>query len=388
MSLQDKPHKLLRYAGLLSGAAITLSVSAICGALYVRSKAQEANASVQKIVAPSGIDEARYVTLGGVRQWITVRGQDRSQPVLLFLHGGPGDTVSDMAYAFQRPWEDYFTVVQWDQRGFGRSAIDQRKLAGSVTKDQIISDGIELSEYLRNRFGQRKIFIMGHSWGSLVGLEIAHRRPDLLHALVTTGQVVAWEDGWAERRELLMEEARQKGDIDTLAQMERLGPPPKSGEFDELRDWILQIPIKETGHSWHSDDGSSLAFPMMALFSPTAELSDTAALLLPDATYEANMRDVFRSARGWTAQGSVGNELKVPWIVMQGSHDWQTPTHMARSYFDRVCAPWKKWIEFRNSAHQVPLEEPGRTMAALVSDVLPATDGRRAAESVTCPVKP
>jgi pimeloyl-ACP methyl ester carboxylesterase len=373
-----------RYAGWLLAIVTVILVSALGGALFIRSKAQEANASMQRIVSPSGIDDARYVEIGGVRQWITVRGQDRSQPILLFLHGGPGDAMADLTYAFQRPWEEYFTVVQWDQRGFGRSAIDGDRLTGSITKEQVIADGIELAEYLQGRFGQRKIFIMGHSWGSVVGLEIAHRRPDLLHALVTTGQAVAWEQGFAERRVLFMEEARAKGDFQTVAAMERLGPPPASGEYGPLLDWILQIPIWETGHSLHNDDGSSIAFPMIALFSPSGRLSDLAGLMLPDAQYEANMAEIFGSLRGWTAEGSVGTELKVPWIVMQGDHDWQTPTHMAKTYYDRVCAPWKKWIAFRHSAHQVPLEEPGRALAALVGDVLPAKDGQLPADAEVC----
>jgi len=385
---RNRRGKILKYAGLLAGVALISSASALGGVLFTRSMAQDAIASIGKIVAPGGIDDARYIEIGGVRQWISVRGQDKSQPILLFLHGGPGDVMADMSYSFQRPWEDYFTVVQWDQRGFGRSAIDADKFRGTITKEQIITDGIALVDYLRDRFGQRKIFIIGHSWGSLVGLEIARRRPDMLHALVTSGQVVAWEQNWAERRLLFMEEARQKNDLDTVAKMERLGPPPESGEFESLRDWIFQVPIWETGHSWHSDDGSSLAFPMIAFFSPTGKLSDIASLLLPDATYEANMAEVFKSARGWTAQRSVGTELKVPWIVMQGSHDWNTPTHMARAYYDRVCAPWKKWIEFRNSAHQVPLEEPGRAVAALVNDVLPAKDGKKPTDSESCPRQP
>jgi pimeloyl-ACP methyl ester carboxylesterase len=293
--------------------------------------------------------------------------------------------MADMSYSFQRPWEDYFTVVQWDQRGFGRSTVDATKLEGTLTKDQVIADGVDLVDYLRKRFGQPKVFIMGHSWGSLVGLEIAHRRPETLHALVTTGQVVAWDQGFAERRILLMEEARKRNDLETVAAMEKLGPPPKSGEFGPLRDWIMEVPIWETGHSWHSDDGSSLAFPMIALFSPTSRLADIAALALPNEDYESAMAEIFASASGWSAEGSVGTELRVPWVVMQGTHDWQTPTHMARAYFNKVRAPWKKWVEFRNSAHQVPLEEPGRAVATLVQDVLPAQQGIIPADAERCP---
>ena len=122
------------------------------------------NARDFTISAANGIDEGGYVTIGGIEQWITIRGEDRSNPVLLFLHGGPGDVTNPWSSLFFGPWEKYFTIVQWDQRGAGRTL---RKTGPSVTStmtvDRMTKDGIEVAEYVRKHLRKNKIVVLGHS---------------------------------------------------------------------------------------------------------------------------------------------------------------------------------------------------------------------------------
>lgn len=155
-------------------------------------EAREIVADVHRIVTPDGIQDNFIVELGGVRQAVSVRGADRRNPILLFVHGGPGSVEMPMAWAFQRPWEDFFTVVQWDQRGAGKSfpLTDPGTVAPTLRLERYRDDAIELIEVLRRRYGQRKLFVMGHSWGSAVGLAVAAERPDLLHAYIGMGQVI------------------------------------------------------------------------------------------------------------------------------------------------------------------------------------------------------
>jgi hypothetical protein len=130
---------LMRAALAFGVVALTLVLfggGAVTGALKVRHIIQQFNADTDRIVSPDGIDVAQYIDLGGVRQWITIRGQDRRNPVLVFLHGGPGGALADIAFHFARPWEDYFVVVQWDQRGYGRSNLDKAKSEGTTTKER------------------------------------------------------------------------------------------------------------------------------------------------------------------------------------------------------------------------------------------------------------
>ncbi len=132
-----------------------------------------------------------FVEIGGIEQWITIRGEDRNNPVLLFLHGGPGDATNPWGYAAFRSWLKYFTVVQWDQRGSGRTfGRNGEASASTINPDRMIQDGIELSELLKKRLHKDKIVLVGHSWGSVLGFFMVKSRPDLFYAFVT-GQVVA-----------------------------------------------------------------------------------------------------------------------------------------------------------------------------------------------------
>ena len=129
------------------------------------------NAHDYAVTAQGGIDEAMYVRSGGLEQWITIRGEDRRNPVLLFLHGGPGEAVNPWAYAGFRSWLKYFTVVQWDQPGAGRTlGRNGAASASSITIDQMVKDGVDLTELLEKRLGKEKIVLVGHSWGSILGV--------------------------------------------------------------------------------------------------------------------------------------------------------------------------------------------------------------------------
>ena len=145
---------------------------------------------VQRIVAPSSVQEQHKVRIGGIDQWISVRGADRENPVLLYLHGGPAAPMMPAAWTFQRPWEDYFTVVQWDQRAAGRTyrANDPDSVAPTITIDRYMTDAIELIDWLRDTYGKRKVVLVGHSWGTVIGMRVLLERPDLLHAYVGIGQ--------------------------------------------------------------------------------------------------------------------------------------------------------------------------------------------------------
>src|SRR5690606_23265637 len=129
----------------------------------------------------------------GIKQWISVRGRDRRNPILLFIHGGPASTEMPVSWLYQSPWEDFFTVVQWDQRGAGKSWTandDPAAIAKTISIEQMTQDGVELVGYLREKYGKEKIFVLGHSWGTVIGLNIALSHPDWLHAYIGMGQVV------------------------------------------------------------------------------------------------------------------------------------------------------------------------------------------------------
>jgi pimeloyl-ACP methyl ester carboxylesterase len=151
---------------------------------------RERNARQYAIDSVKGVDEATYVRLGGIDQWVTIRGEDRQNPVLLFVHGGPGDVTNPWSFALFAAWEKRFTVVQWDQRGAGRTLRGTGpSIESAMILDRMAQDGIELSEYLRKHLGKERIVLVAHSFGSILGLRMVQARPDLFCAYVGTGQV-------------------------------------------------------------------------------------------------------------------------------------------------------------------------------------------------------
>ncbi|MGH7484231.1 MAG: alpha/beta fold hydrolase, partial [bacterium] len=139
----------------------------------------------------SGINEAVFVPIGGLDQWLSIRGENRRNPVLLVVHGGPADPQWPQAAKY-RPWEKSFTVVQWDQRGAGHTFGRNGEKTPDVNLERITRDGIEVAEYLCRTLGKKKIIVLGHSWGSLVAIQMVQRRPELFAAYVGTGQVASW----------------------------------------------------------------------------------------------------------------------------------------------------------------------------------------------------
>jgi pimeloyl-ACP methyl ester carboxylesterase len=334
-----------------------------------------------KIVSEHGVDEARYVLLGGARQWITVRGQDRRAPILLYLHGGPGGPVSDLSFLFQKSWEDYFTVVHWDQRGFGRSAIDGVKLQGSINLQQCILDAIELMTILLSDYHQSKLFLLGQSWGTVLAVEIAHRRPDLLHAFGCIGQVVDEQENFEETRRLLIGLAKNTNDEELAERMRAVGPLPSF--IDDPKGWeawlgTVQGEMARRGYSLRNHVGEQPIgrFETARLVSPTlAEPPPEAEEPYPDGAAAARM-ELTASIWDWNADRAVGTTFKVPVVIMSGAFDWQTPITLARKFYGRLRAPYKIFVEFPNSAHYVIVEEPGRMIVTLVETMLPALEGR------------
>jgi pimeloyl-ACP methyl ester carboxylesterase len=172
------------------------------------------------------IEEAAFVEIGGIEQWVTIRGDDDSSPVLLLLHGGPGDVQSPFVSTYA-PYEKDFVLVQWDQRGAGRTFA--RSGAADLTLERLIADGIELSEWLHERFPGRKLILFGHSWGSIIATGIAQQRPDLFGAYVGTGQASTWDDTVRFQFAFLEQRYRDDGNTSGLAALEAIGnPDPKN----------------------------------------------------------------------------------------------------------------------------------------------------------------
>jgi proline iminopeptidase len=247
--------KIIKYVAI---AIVCLVMVVISSALLYRKYLQHQVAGARAITSPKGIDSLERVRIGGIDQWIQVRGQDVNNPILLFIHGGPGSAFIPLAGSFQDPWEKYFTVVQWDQRGAGKTyASNDRELQrSSMNIPQMQQDTLEVANYLRARFNRTKIFVLGHSWGSVLGLWLAQEHPEVMYAYVGTGQVInmAQNDQVAYQDALQQAHKRQNGQA--IQELESLAPYPRSkqdaGQLLVERHWegeLLGPPPSPMGFS-------------------------------------------------------------------------------------------------------------------------------------------
>ena len=214
---------------------MTLIGAGAAGASYI------AHRNRVRIGTAKGIDEADYLRIGGIDQWVQIRGDDRENPVLLWLNGGPGFSTRPGTFAF-RDWEKRFTVVMWDQRDEGKTfALSGTSVEGTMTIAQMTNDGIEVANWVRTRLGKDKIVLLGHSWGSMLGVHMVDARPDLFSVYVGTGQVVNLEKDAEAACPLLLERARALHNAAAEGQLVGVGPPPLS------RGRLRQVCLGELG---------------------------------------------------------------------------------------------------------------------------------------------
>lgn len=359
----------MRFALLSAALLAALATPAAAQSDDPYAPARAIIADAQKIVTPNGVQESFEVTLGGARQIVDVRGADRDNPILLFIHGGPGAVEMPFAWTFQRPWEDVFTVVHYDQRGAGKSypLNDPVALAPTMTLDRYRDDAIELIEFLNQRYGKRKIVLMGHSWGSIVGLSVALKRPDLLHAYVGVGQGIDFKDGERAGMAWTREKAIAAGDQEAVSAIDALAPYP-DGDFTIAK----------------ADGWRKYAMPYGALLynrPPATTLYFQQPRLAPqygEADRQAwGKGSAFSVTTLWPRLADVSfqkvDRVETPLVFFLGRHDYVVPSPIAAAWLDKVEAPSKRLVWFEHSGHVPMFEEPGHVFAALLREVLPLT---------------
>lgn len=333
----------------------------------------------QRQVAPGSVQVLQTVRIGGIDQWISVRGADLDNPILLYLHGGPAAPMMPASWTFQRPWEDFFTVVQWDQRAAGRTfrANDPAAVAQTIAIDRYVADAIELIGWLRTTYGKRKVIVVGHSWGTVIGMRVLMEKPEWLHAYVGIGQIIHPATDEAIGYAWALEHARAEGNAEAIAELEALAPYPgtdlRGGRIDAQRKWVIHY----GGHSAFRSD-SNWYFRSQRL-SPDYDADDRKAIgagsaLTLDRVLAQWLTLDFRDVR----------RVRAPVFMLMGRHDYTTPSQPVDAWIRAVRAPDKAGIWFEQSAHFAPMEEPGRTLHVLVERVRPlavaAGDGAPAAD--------
>jgi pimeloyl-ACP methyl ester carboxylesterase len=323
------------------------------------------NARKYAISSPKGIDEAQYVKIGDIEQWITIRGWDRDNPVLLFLHGGPGDVTNPWTFALFAPWEKHFTVVQWDQRGAGRTLRKSGPaVAPTITVDRMVQDGIELTEYLLKHLGKKKIIIVGHSFGSILGVGMAKARPDLFYAYVGTGQVGDETKNYFVAYDALLKKAKAVGDQRAIEELSYAGPPPyESGDGYRVQ-WKWANAFEGVDEFLYGTLG-------LALVAPGKSVQDI------NDSGDGQVLSAERLVPQTKSMGpkELGLEFSIPMFFIQGAEDFTTPTSLARGYLDSIKAPRKEFVTIANGGHFAVFMHSDQFLQELVKRVRPLAVG-------------
>jgi pimeloyl-ACP methyl ester carboxylesterase len=352
---------------VLSQALKLLALLMAAGCLAgCTSKATKPIQDAQARDVQGSVASLEQINLGGVPQWILIRGNSVKNPIILKLHGGPGQ--AEMATVrFNALLEKDFIVVEWDQRGAGKSA-QASEPESAMTIAQFVEDTHDLTKLLLARFHQDKLILIGSSWGSVIGIETVQKYPHFYRAFVSTGQIANFEAGMTAGYRFLLVEANRRNNFGALKDLTRIGPPPYLGDDGNAKRDLYGKWLAAFGGMWHSSDkfdrvgwmtsAVEYSWPEKLAYTRAAEKSFK--LLLPQlATVDL---------------GATVPNVEVPVYFAVGRYDYMAPFEVSLAYFSTLKAPTKEWIWFDNSAHFPQWEEAQKFHDLLAKKVLPETE--------------
>jgi pimeloyl-ACP methyl ester carboxylesterase len=324
------------------------------------------NARDSKVTPPRGIDEAQYVQIGGIDQFISILGEDRSNPVILFLHGGPADAQSPFLQEFV-PWEKYFTVVNWDQRGSGKTyGKNGPATPGMDTPaaalDRLAADAIEVAQYASRSLDKRKIILVGHSWGAILGLNVVKRRPDLFYAFVATGFPVSWKQSLVDSEAWARREALSSHDEPTLKALDEAA----SLRFDDMRRLGASAKYRMT-----QDDLAYLRMQETIIGPAGAPAKGDAADWVAGGAF--TLPRILPIVFSFDAR-TLGTDFSLPIFLLQGTDDHVASFAEAQKYEGEIHAPRKALVPI-SGGHFACFTNSKDFVEALRSHLLPLAEG-------------
>lgn len=307
--------------------------------------------------------------IGGIDHLLIIRGKNINNPVLLMLHGGPGSPQAPLNCFYNSPLEDHYIVVNWDQRGAGGS-FDNEMPLDSLNINRMIEDTRDVSQYLINRFQKEKIFILGHSWGSYLGLRTVSQYPELYYAYIGIGQVSNQPKSEELSYQYVMEQAKATNNKKAIRQLEKIGYP-ENGLYKRLdkdmmveRNWVKYY----GGAAWgknKKDFWNMFIKPLIFFkeYTVTDKINylrgmNVSLKILGEPLMSQHLTDIV-------------TKVNVPVYILHGKYDQQTSFVLAKEYFDKLEAPQKHFIEFKNSAHMLPYNNEIEKFHKVMNEQIP-----------------
>lgn len=317
--------------------------------------------STKKITSSTGITEIKYLEINNSKQYVLIRGKDVNNPVLLFLHGGPGASATALLRKFNSELENHFTVVYWDQRNSGKS------YSRKTSKDEIkvanyLNDLNYLTAYLKNKLKVDKIFLVGHSWGSRLGMYAIQKNPENYSAFVGVGQELASYEGEKLSYEFTLSKAKEANNIKAIKALEESGSP-QSGDYTKMykngfwglvnqKEWLLKLGGERYAKKGYTDWIFSIWTSREYSFFDLIKYAKSSAFCAGNIIYDPafNNFNFFNQIP----------EVKIPVFYISGVYDYNTPWELVQKYANEIKAPKKEFIKFEKSGHSPVFEEPKR----------------------------
>jgi pimeloyl-ACP methyl ester carboxylesterase len=316
-----------------------------------------ASCPFQAFASPKAIDEQGFFKVGGIEQWVAVQGTDVANPAILFLHGGPGEAESPFLAEFV-PWENDFTVINWDQRGSGKTYGKNGPSTPGMTVDRMADDAVEVAEIALKRLNKPKLVLVGHSWGAALGLSVVTRRPDLFYAFVGTGQPVTWALSLEDRERWARQQATAANDAATIKAMNDTANLPASDMKRVMASgkWRWSPSDKQ----YLTVEGAFIGNPPFPTTGPVADFiagGDFTGPKLWPVIVRFDARTQFP-------------EIPLPFFVIEGRDDHTASFIDAEKYVAQVRAPIKKFIPI-DGGHFACFTNPTAFIGALRTSVMP-----------------
>ena len=317
--------------------------------------------STKKVTSQNGISEIKYLDINNSKQYVLIRGANIKNPVLLFLHGGPGASATALLRKFNSELENHFTVVYWDQRNTGKS-FNRKTPKDEIKVSNYLNDVEYLTVYLKNKFKVDKLFLVGHSWGSRLGMYAIQKHPENYSAFVGVGQEIASYEGEKISYEYTIKKAKEFNNLKAIKDLEESGPP-QSGDYTKMykngfwglvnqKEWLLKLGGERYEKTGYTDWILSIWTSREYSFFDLIKYAKSSAFCAGNIVYDPDFSNLnfFNQIP----------EVKIPVFYISGAYDYNTPWELVQKYANEIKAPQKEFILFEKSGHSPVFEEPKR----------------------------